>query len=515
MNRKQALAGYARFYSFGQYRAERSVKNYVITQILGGLVWAGIAGALILYVNREAIPAVSVFVVPVCVKCLVSLAEPAAEKGYDLAAFLPVSMPEILKMRLFIKLLTPDEYFFHIALFFLCIRCCGTAAGIIAALAAAVCCAALSEVLVLAGAKTSQNRLWANFAAAALIFLILSCLPGLLDYYMGAGEKAAAVIRAAAALCFLVFAAAAVVIRLKNPTGSKAAEAGEQDINIKASVPKQTGTLMKKDMRYILREKPDILFSSFIYLVVLYIMGDTETLELFLPMYFQLELGLEFGFNCFGHDNESFVPMLLSPVSRRTIVRAKSLFFLLLNLVYIAVAYAAALCLGVIALSGTLYFLGRAFFALGVVLFLSIPFSIKFYYRVNGKKNYAPKFIFLSIGIFLAFIILEVILEVVLEEQGLSTMPVTVSGFAVLLAAVYFTCVDGRFAAKRLEKKERVLLDKFLNGTERKKSDPAYSAPGSFGNRNSGFGGGASSFSSQKNSFGISGGAGFGNGKKK
>ena len=516
MSRKQALLRYARFCSFGQYRAERSVKNYVMTQIIGALVWAGIAGAIIFYVNKGAIPAASVFVVLICAKNLISLAEPEAEKGYDLAEFLPVSMPELLKMRLFIKLLTPDEYFFHIALFFLCIRGYGPGAGIVIALAAAVCCMALTEILAFAGKKTSGSRLWKNFASASLIFLLLSCLPGLIDYYIGIGEDAAAVIRMAAALCFLAFAAAAVISRIKNPCGTKAEAAGEHDINIKASVPKQIGTLMKKDMNYLIRQKPDILYTSFAYMVVLFFVGDLETFEIFLPMYFQLELGLEFGFNCFGHDNESFVLMMLSPVSRRTIVRAKSLFFLLLNLAYIAAAYIAGLCLGIVVLSSTLYFLGRAFFALGIVLFLSVPFSIKFYYRVNGKKNYAPKFIFLSIGLFLAFIIIEVILEVVLEEQGLSTMPITVLGFAVLLAAVYFTCISGRFAAKRLEKKERVLLDKFLNSTEIKKSKSGfYGSGGGFGNQNSGFGTGSSVFGTQKNSFGISNNTGFGNRKRK
>lgn len=516
MNRKQALVRYARFCSFGQYRTENTVKNYIITQIVDALIWTGIAGAVISFVNKEAIPAASVFIIPVCIKSLLPLAEPASEKGYDLADLLPVNTAEIFKLRMFIKLLTPDEYFFHIALFFLCVRSFGAGAGIVIALAAALCCMALTEILVFAGRKTLRSRLWAKFAFASFAFLILSCLPGIPDYYMGIGEKAVRFMQAAAAAFFLIFAFFAVLSYFCRPYGTGKKTAGQDSISIKASVPKQTVTLLKKDMHYLLRQKPDILYTAFAYLVILFFVGDLETFAIFLPMYFPLEFGLEFGFNCFGHDNESFVPMLLSPISRRTIVREKSIFLLLVNLFYIVIAYAAGICLGAVALNETAYFLGQAFFALGVVLFLSMPFSIKFYYRVNGKKNYTPKFIFISLGLFFVFILLEVIVDVVLEEQGLSRLPVFILGLLVLLAAVYFTCINGRLAAKRLEKKERVLLNKFLDGAEGKKTKPAFLGNSAgFGNSNSGFGNGGYGFGTSKNSFGISNNTGFGSKKKK
>lgn len=243
----------------------------------------------------------------------------------------------------------------------------------------------------------------------------------------------------------------------KKKTGSLSRRTAKA-IRISNSIPSARWMLVKKDLLYFTKEKKSILLLPVIYLVIFYFIGGFELLTSILPIYFPLEFAFFYGFNYFGHDNETLAMILLSPLSKEEIIKEKNALYALLSFGFSVICFGISIPLGILSFYDTIYYFSFVLISLSITIPLCSNYSIKYYYRANGKSRYTIRFMFISIAL---FSILSV-LSSMLVELKFNQSVLLVLSILLFMIAMYRNYFNVEHLVNKLLKSERDILNKLL-----------------------------------------------------
>lgn len=463
MKKNQALFKYSCFYSFGQYQAEKNISAYIFMVLFEAGIWAVISLFLHEQINSGAFLSSAAFIIPICLKCFFAIIEKYGELsiGFNLKKYFNIKNVDIVVLRFFSKLLNISEYFFLASLAFFSFTMVDRKRSLLCFVTMVLFYYIIYEILAYVSYKYDKFE---SPIKQILLFMVLQIvyqiLPVAINYLnlnsLMIKYIKISIITISVLLCIFIISKLLFGHRKSSCKNSKSID--KKKIKLKSGVPNTIGILMKKDFAYLVKDKKSIWIFPVLYLLIFYLIAGIELIQYILPIYFPLEFGISFGFNYFGHDNESFINIVLAPVSKEKIIIEKNIIFLSLNGAFILLFYILGCFVGAVPIGTTYNYFSFAFIALSVILLLCIPLSIKYYYKVNGKAKYTFRFIFISLALFSMFSILNSVLIIINISQ---IILFAVSSF-LLLFAIYWTCINVKYLARKLEKNERTLLNKYL-----------------------------------------------------
>lgn len=226
----------------------------------------------------------------------------------------------------------------------------------------------------------------------------------------------------------------------------------------KHRIPNTTIKLIKKDFIYLIKENPTIWLTPVSYLIIFYLVGGVDLISYLLPFYFPIEFAMAYGFNYYGHDNDAFATVILSPVPRSKIIRAKNLSVLLFCLSFSCIAYIVGLMVGAVTLANTFSYFSLTLLTTSLMVVLCPHFSVKYYYKAKGKSKYALRLSMLSIALFVLF----AILSAYMSAFEFNSVILFLLSIAIVLILITNKYIYSQYFAKELTENERILLDKFM-----------------------------------------------------
>jgi hypothetical protein len=223
---------------------------------------------------------------------------------------------------------------------------------------------------------------------------------------------------------------------------------------LKPGKHRQLRLLLRKECSLLRQDNKQLFVSPVVYLVLFYLFGNAALVPQVLPFYFVLEFSLLYGFNYFGHDQDALLLILLSPVDKAALIRAKNMCLLSLSFVYTLIAYLIGIVTRTIALNQSLPFWDLAMLVMGSMLFLCPYYAVKFYYNAKGTKKYNIQ----SLISFLVIFIILSLMQYFLRMQVNHLLCTVISCvFFVLALSVNFFHND--YQGSLLKKQERKILD--------------------------------------------------------
>ncbi len=461
MKKNRALLKHSTFYIFGQYIAEKSVSALIFMVVFEAALWAMLSFFINDQISSGMFMRCSAFVLPICFKSFFAIIEKYGELsiGFNLKDYFPIKVVDILKLRLYCKIFNPSEYFFVAALWFFSFRLFDFNIAIVIAILATIVYYLIFEGLAFISYKYEKFE----SPVKELFAILLSCalftvMPAILNYFnISKNYYKPIYIVILAIICGFIFRTLGILLFGKKRNINKS----QNKVILKhfpKSIPNAKWIFVKKDILYFTKDKKSVLLFPIINLIIFYFIGGFELITSILPIYFPLEFAIAYGFNYFGHDNETLITILLSPISKKEIIKEKNVLYSILSFGFSMICFTMCIVLKILTLSNIIYYLSFVFISLSITLPLCSKFSIKYYHRANGKSKYTIRFMFISIGLLSVLSILNSILLALEFRQSV----LLVISILSLMISLYRNCFSVDHLVKRLIKNERDILNKIL-----------------------------------------------------
>lgn len=122
------------------------------------------------------------------------------------------------------------------------------------------------------------------------------------------------------------------------------------------------------------------------------------------------------------------------------------------------ICFGISIPLGILSFYDTIYYFSFVLISLSITIPLCSNYSIKYYYRANGKSRYTIRFMFISIAL---FSILSV-LSSMLVELKFNQSVLLVLSILLFMIAMYRNYFNVEHLVNKLLKSERDILNKLL-----------------------------------------------------
>ncbi len=461
MKKNQALLKHSLFYTIGQYIAEKSISALVFIIVFEAGLWAMLSFFINDQISNGMFMRCSAFVIPICFKCFFAIIEKYGELsiGFNLKDYFPIKNTDILKLRLYSKVLNPSEYFFWAAIWFFSFKLFELRIAFIVLFLATLVYYFVFELLAFISYQFEKFESPVKEIMSLLISCILfTVMPAILNYFNIPQNYYTYVYNVIIAIALILIFRVIFVLLFGKKRDKKILQRKTKISHISNSIPSARWMLVKKDLLYFTKDKKSVLLFPVIYLVIFYFIGGFELISSILPIYFPLEFAIAYGFNYFGHDNETLTTILLSPLSKKEIIQEKNGLYAALSLGFSTICFGISIALKILALSDTIYYFSFVLISLSIMLPLCSKFSIKYYHRANGKSRYTIRFMFISIGLLSVLSLLNSIL-VALEFNQSVLLLVSILSATI---ALYRNCFSVDHLVNKLLKNERNILNKLL-----------------------------------------------------
>lgn len=456
----KALFKCSLFYTIGQYIAEKSISALIFMIVFEGALWIMISAFILDQITNRMFMRCSAFVIPICFKCFFAIIEKYGELsvGFNLKDFFPINNKDIIVLRLFCKLLNPSEYFFLGVLVFFSFRLFKIKEGIICLFVSLVLYLLEYELLSFISYKYNQFESPVKELTAILICLVLFTMsPSVVHLFIINNGYQVWIYTAEICIIILLIIRVALLSTKKKKQNKIVCKKNKVK-TIKMTIPNTVWILMKKDFFYLIKCKRSILIFPIVYLVIFYFIGGAELLSSLLPIYFPIEIAVSYGFNYWGHDNEMLAVILLSPVKKMYIIREKNMLYISLSMGLAVLGWAIGAATGMLTIDNVGYYFSFVLISLSIILPLCSRYSIKYFYREDGKSKYTIRFMFISIILLSTLSLLSSIIVILKVSTGYLLL-VSILGMTI---AIYRNCISVNHLVDKLQTSERIILTKLL-----------------------------------------------------
>lgn len=451
VNNNKVLIKLAFFSSFGQYRDEKQISTYITMIIFEAFFWLMVS---LLFLGQQLpfmLSESSIFIFAVGVKAIFALIEKYGELriGYDLKKYFIISNFDILKLRLFYRLINISEYCYVATVLFFSYRYIGAKLFIVNTLVVIIVTVGIIETISFVSYKYEKFR-----APVMNIFIASICC---ITYSLASAFEAIDIPNIVQAIEFISITIAAISLSMI-PLNicSKSTQQGVIEKSNKSMLTKehsQMSLLLRKEFVYLFVEKPSALISPVIYLIIFYLLDGWNIVGHILPMYFVIEFATLYSFNYWGHENDSLPSIFLSPIKKNILIKAKSFCLLILGSIYTVIGFCISVIAKQVSMVQAVRFFSLAILAMGIVLLISPYYSVKYYSKVKGRQKYMIQSILVTSILFFAHTIVQ---------WTFSNIALLVCASAVFAVSIYFCFFNNQWQSEYLQKNERKILGDFI-----------------------------------------------------
>ena len=476
MNRRKILRKYALFYTYGQYMGEKSIFGLIGTYIWIAAIGVGALYYLYTKTANGTLDGSAAIIVPACIHLLIGIFDNGEESdtGYNLTDRFAITCKEVLRIRMMCRAINAGEILYLISFAVFLSVVFTPAFGVPAAILLIAACVIIEEIAAYAFYRARHK--WGFIICLGLLFLapVAWELSPLLASEYGIPIGRVLILRRGVCVSMIALPAGIMLIRSitaaakrntvrrvhEGPRNARDAEDGNgscgKDVKVRGTGRSVRGQLFFKEVLFIRQMGLLMLFTPLLYVAFLLLSKDTDKTVPALPCFAVITLIAHIGLDAFGIEKHTFVPILLSPVPRIEIVRAKSKAILILVAVMALVAFAGGMVKGVITTDGIVYYSAMILFYTGISLPLAIFCSIRFCFVPGGedrKKNSILGKLFFATGAVIAMAA-----GFAAYSHDVDNIVLFSIGLAVFIAGVFVTVIRPGLFGKYLEKNEKAVL---------------------------------------------------------
>lgn len=376
--------------------------------------------------------------------------------GYNLMECYPVSFKTVIAMRLYSKWIQISEWAFFVLGILVCIW---TGAPIFMAVAISLSIVLLSEI-------SEEIVCFLSYRAINTVRFYITLLAIVAILLWGSFTKFKQLtLPVEWVLPFTTLLTVASVFVLIACKGKKNKTDGYKSKRVlrcdrtlsKRKRPMGTlGILLQREFVCLFRHKIDTLISAAVFVFLFVLMSAKgEMFVVMLPAFFAMDFASNYSCNIFGVEGQAVELLILSPVDRKKVLKAKSLLTLVVS------------SLGIIIFTGVVFIANKAdhiyqmiqmlsigFFTLALLMATSLYASIKYYYPEDRKNPYKIKKMLFVVAVYAV----EAVLVAVFYFMNITAVGWIILAALAMLIATFATILEPAFFAEMLQNKEQEIL---------------------------------------------------------
>lgn len=449
---------YVQFCVIGQFVREKQIATLVFNNLFNALIWVFVA---LLFTNKIFETSFS-FASWLSFLLAFRWGFISLDRfgdlglGYNLTEHYPLSFNAVFSMRLYSKWIQLSEWVFLVLGILVCFW---EGASILIAVTISVSIVLLSElseelVCFLSYKATNAVRFYIT------LFVIIAILMwGSFTRFKQLTVPIEWVLPIT--LCLVVVNVLAL-IACKNNRHRKSSYRSGHGLRSNRAQPKSKhpmstlGVLMQREFVCLFRHKVDTLISAAVFvLLFVFMSAKGEMFVVMLPAFFAMDFASNYSCNIFGIEGRAIDLLILSPIDRKKVLKAKSLLTLVVSasgiIVFTVVVFVANKADQIYQM---IQMLSIGFFTLALLLATSLYASIKYYYPEDRKNPYKIKKLLFVIAVYAV----EAVLVAVLYFMSITAVGWIILAALAMLIAIFVTILDPAFFAEILEKKEKEIL---------------------------------------------------------
>lgn len=452
---------YAAFVSFLQYKREKKWGVYIFVNTLTSFIWIFAGLYFSNLILESSFRPVSFFTFVAGVKCFGAMLEKYAESGigYNLSKDMPLTNFDVLFIRVVSSNLQLSEWLYKgIAAYVVYRNTEDLASFMIYYILSMVLIALIKEIFAL----ISFNIHTKSVLSAFMWLLMGACfyvtfVPFYVDTLVNPQIVGMMIVLAASMLFLFIFNSKLTFLSVFRTTRLRDRR---ESIVSRIMAHKKTklsalNLLILKELIFVLRYKISLFLSAISYAILaLFLTKDIQYLAAANTL-FIIDFAAFYGFNYLGIEEETLGLSILSPVDRKTIIRAKNIVFLVISAIgtlfmtiITMIKHPSSVVLG-------WDFVSCFIFTVSIMTFFCAYVSIRNYTNSNEKKKYTMGKLFYII---VSFIFVSLVYSFVQETPSIKGMFLSFVG--VLFFVIIYTCIiNPAIFSKMLIEKERKILN--------------------------------------------------------